>query len=66
MTTGDPQEPPQPDDEFGLDWDPCEHPSINGRECAGCGEMVDRIAERRGNRLTPKGPRMGESTGSPR
>lgn len=27
------------DEEFGLCMDPCEHPSINGGECAACGEL---------------------------
>lgn len=29
------------DDEFGLCSDPCEHASVNGTECAVCGETVD-------------------------
>lgn len=28
------------DDEFGIDLDPCEHASINGDECATCGQRV--------------------------
>lgn len=33
------------DDEFGMCIDPCEHPSINGTTCAGCGVEVRLDAE---------------------
>lgn len=44
------------DDEFGLDMDPCEHPSVNGDECAACG------ATRRTVWDPPTEPKQGDAT----